>query len=133
MHFVPKAALMFAIALVFSFFAPAAEFSTEPLADIKAKVDQKQAVLVDVREKAEWEDGHVDGAILLPISVLRKGLSEEDSKALPKDKVLYLHCAVGMRAMSAANILEKQGYTVRPLKPGLDDFVSAGFTMAKPD
>lgn len=131
MHFVKQTALIFSIALVFTTFAPAAEFSTEPLAEIKAKIEKKQAVLVDVREKAEWEDGHVDGAILLPISVLRKGLSEEDGKALPKDKILYLHCAVGMRAMSAAKILEKQGYAVRPLKPGFDDFVSAGFPAAK--
>lgn len=75
----------------------------------------------------------MDGAILLPISILRKGLSEEDSKALPKDKILYLHCAVGMRAMSAAKILDKQSYTVRPLKPGFDDFVSAGFPKEKAD
>lgn len=122
---------LLALTVGFASLATAAEFSTETLAEIKAKIEQKQAVLVDVREKAEWDDGHVDGAILLPISVLRKGLSEEGGQALPKDKILYLHCAVGMRAMSAAKILEKQGYTVRPLKPGLDDFVSAGFTKAK--
>lgn len=133
MHFVRQTALMFAVALGFTAFAPAAEFSTEPLTEIKTKIEQQQAVLVDVREKAEWEDGHVKGAILLPISALRKGLSEADRKNLPKDKVFYLHCAVGMRAMSAAKILEKEGYTVRPLKPGLDDFVSAGFATAKPD
>ncbi len=125
--------LMSIISVVFTGLATAAEFSIEPLTEIKAKIERKEAVLVDVREKAEWKEGHVDAAILLPISVLRKGLSEEDSKALPKDKVLYIHCAVGMRAMSAAKILEKLGYTVRPLKPGLDDFVNAGFPKVKPE
>lgn len=131
MNFLKHAVLAFVVSISFTAITSAAEFSTEQLSEIKVQIEQKQAVLIDVREKAEWDDGHVDGAILLPISTLRKGLSEEDRKALPKDKILYLHCAVGMRAMSAAKILEQQGYTVRPLKPGLDDFVRAGFPKAK--
>lgn len=133
MNFLKNAVLALAVTVSFTALTSAAEFSAEPLPEIKSQIEQKRAVLVDVREKAEWEDGHVDGAILLPMSRLRKGLSEEDSKELPKGKILYLHCAVGMRAMSAAKILEQQGYIVRPLKPGFDDFVRAGFPKAKAD
>ena len=32
--------------------------STEPLADVQAKVRQGQAVLIDCREQGEWDDGH---------------------------------------------------------------------------
>lgn len=119
--------VVLAVAAGIAGLAPAAEFSIEPLAEIKTKIEQKQAVLVDVREQVEWEDGHIEGAFFLPLSVLRKGLSEEDGKRLPKDRPLYLHCAVGMRAMTAAKILEKQGYTVHPIKTSYADFVDAGF------
>lgn len=104
-----------------------ADFSDEPLSQIKDNCDQKKSVLVDVREKSEWEDGHVKDAIFLPISILRRGLTDADAARLPKDKIIYIHCAVGMRAMQAGKILEKSGYTVRPIKANHEQLVAAGF------
>ena len=88
-------------------------------------------MLVDVREKGEWDSGHVAGAIFLPLSSLQDGPNKETLKAVPRGKTLYIHCAVGKRALVAANILEKQGYIVQPLKPGYKDLISAGFPKAK--
>jgi rhodanese-related sulfurtransferase len=84
-------------------------------------------VLVDVRSQGEWDDGRVAGAIFLPIASLRDGVTPEELKPLPKDKVIYCYCAVGQRALAAANILEKEGYTVKALKPGYRDLVKHGF------
>lgn len=56
---------------------------------------------------------------------------EELAKVLPKDKVIYLHCAAGGRSLQAAGILKKQGYDVRPLKSGLDALLDACFPAAK--
>ena len=71
---------------------------------------------------------HVEGAISLPLSSLKKGV---DSSALehqvPKDKIVYTHCVMKIRALKAAKILEKLGYNVRPLKAGYEDLVKAGF------
>ena len=111
----------------------AAEFCDQPLAQIKDDCDQHKAVLLDVREQGEWNDGHVTWAIFLPLSMLRKGLTDADAARLPKDKIIYIHCAVGMRAMSAAKILEKSGYIVRPIKAGREQLVEAGFPATQKD
>ncbi len=111
--------------------APAAEHTQESLSVIKKNIDEKQAVLVDVREKKEWQRGHIKGAIFLPLSIVRDGLTDEELKPLPKDKILYVHCVVGQRALTAANALERQGYTVRPIKPGYKEMIAAGFPKAE--
>jgi phage shock protein E len=107
--------------------AAAAEHTKDTLETVKAQVEQKKAILVDVRAKGEWDAGHIAGAIFLPITSLRDGVTEEELKALPKDKVIYCYCAVGQRALGAGTILEKHGYTVKPLKPGYKSLVEAGF------
>jgi phage shock protein E len=119
------ATLMLAIA------APAAEHTQESLSEIKKQIDEKKAVLVDVREKNEWDEGHVKGAIFLPLSTIRDGLTEGELKPLPKDKILYVHCVVGARALTAANALEQLGYAVQPMKPGYKEMISAGFPKAQ--
>lgn len=109
------------------------EWTKDSLETIKANVAAKKAVLVDVRSEEEWNDGHVEGAIFVPIHSLRKGGDPKAlAKALPKDKTLYTYCVVGMRAKAAAYELGKQGYTVRAVQPGYDDFVKAGFTKVVP-
>ena len=112
-------------------FASAAEHTKEPLAEIKKKIDDEKAVLVDVREKKEWDAGHVRGAIFLPLSAVEDGLSKGEFKKPPKDKTLYVHCVVGKRALTAGNAFEKHGYTVRVVKPGYKEMVAAGFPKAK--
>jgi rhodanese-related sulfurtransferase len=120
------ASIVFLAALSSS--AQSAEITKDSLETVQKKIADKQAVLVDVREKSEWDDGHVDGAIFLPLSALQKGVgAKELAKQLPKDKIIYTHCVVGKRALAAGNILEKLGYEVRALKPGYKELVKAGF------
>jgi phage shock protein E len=106
----------------------AAELTNDPLPTVQENLATHKAVLVDVREPGEWKEGHVEGAISLPLSSLKKGV---DTSALehqvPKDKIVYTHCVMGVRALKAAKILEKLGYNVRPLKAGYEDLVKAGF------
>ncbi len=110
----------------------AAELTKDSLKTVLKNVSEEKAVLVDVREKREWDDGHVEGAIFLPLSALKRGLREEAlKKLLPDDKVLYIHCVVGKRAVTAGNILERYEYPVRPLKPGYKELIRAGFKKAK--
>ena len=49
---------------------------------------------------------------------------------LPKDQIIYLHCASGKRCVTAAAVLQKLGYDARPLKEGFKDLVKAGFPKA---
>jgi rhodanese-related sulfurtransferase len=109
----------------------AAEPTNDPLPTVQENLATHKAVLVDVRDTGEWKEGHVEGAISLPLSSLKKGVDAKTlEKELPKDKIVYTHCVRGVRALKAANILEKLGYNVRPLKAGYEDLVKAGFQKA---
>ena len=109
----------------------AAELSNDRLPTVQENLATHKAVLVDVREPGEWREGHVEGAILLPLSSLEKGVDTSAvEQQLPKDRIVYTHCVMGVRALKAAKILEKLGYSVRPLKAGYEDLVKAGFEKA---
>ena len=108
-----------------------AEHTKDSLDTVKQAVAQQKAVLIDVREPEEWQEGHVAGAGLLPLSSLEKGMSaQEIAKILPKDKVIYCHCLAGGRCQQAAAILKPLGYDVRALKPGYPQLIQAGFPAA---
>lgn len=121
------AVLLVGCALLLRADLPAAEHTKDSLDDVKKNLGDKKAVLVDVREESEWEDGHLDGAVLVPLSELKQG---EKADSLPKDRIVYAHCASGKRCLAAAEILKKQGYDVRPLKDGYMDLLKAGFKKA---
>ncbi|MGI9176589.1 MAG: rhodanese-like domain-containing protein [Pirellulales bacterium] len=105
-----------------------AEHTKDSLDVVKQSVSQQKAVIVDVREPDEWQEGHLANASLLPLSVLEKGVSPQElAKVLPKDKIIYCYCLAGGRCMEAASILQPLGYDVRPLKPGYPQLVKAGF------
>src|SRR5579872_3814794 len=77
----------------------AAEHTKDSLKVVKENVDSKKAALVDVREKSEWNDGHIEGAISLPLSELKAGVDEKEiAKRLPKNKIVYTHCVAGKRS-----------------------------------
>lgn len=104
----------------------------DSLETVRKDVEQGKPVLVDVREKSEWERGHIKDCVLLPLSDLRDGISEKMLKEkLPEKKILYAYCVVGKRAVTAGVILEKADYEVRPLKPGYKDILKVGFEDAK--
>lgn len=112
--------------------AVAAEITKDSLETVKKNVAEKKAVLVDVREKSEWDDGHIEDSVFLPLSVLKKGVKKEQlAKTLPEDRILYTFCVVGKRAVTAGNILEEFGYEIRALKPGYKELVRAGFKKAE--
>jgi phage shock protein E len=108
------------------------EHTKVPLGTVKKEVQEKKAVLVDVREKREWDRGHIEGAVFLPLSGIQQGVDPEKlARLLPKDKIIYAHCARGGRCLIAADLLQKNGYQIRPLKPGYNELLQAGFEKAK--
>jgi rhodanese-related sulfurtransferase len=128
--FVSTAAV--ALLLTFPAVSRSAEHTTDSLETVKENVAAKKAVLVDVREPIEWRSGHVVGAVPLPYSLIeRRKIAPEVLARLPKDRILYTHCVVGMRSKKAAEVLEKLGYQVRALKPGYDELQKAGFATVK--
>ena len=61
----------------------AADLTKDSLETVKQNVAEKKAVLVDVREKAEWETGHIEGAIFLPLSQLQQDVSPAELNGPP--------------------------------------------------
>lgn len=110
----------------------AAEHTKDTPEMVKKAVADGKAVLLDVREKSEWDEGHLKDAKHLPLSSLKgEPKAEEVLRVAPKDKVVYCHCRSGVRSLQAADLLKKLGYDVRPLKPGFADLLKAGFAPAR--
>jgi rhodanese-related sulfurtransferase len=106
-----------------------AEHTKDSLDTVKKGLADKSAVIVDVREADEWEEGHLREARHLPMRSLKQIDKEAVARVLPKDKVIYLHCQA--RCQKVADQLKPLGYDVRALKPGYPDLVEAGFPATK--
>lgn len=101
------------------------------LAVVKQDLASGKAVLIDVREVDEWNDGHLRDARLLPLSRIEAGLSAQSfANVAPPGKLVYLHCAAGARCQSAAQLLRRTGRDLRPLPQGYDELLDAGFPQA---
>lgn len=112
--------------------AQGADYTTDSLDVVKQQIQEKKALLVDVRDQAEWDRGHLEGALLVPFRKLQKGMTQADvEKVLPKNQIIYTHCAVGARSLGAAGVLKDYGYDVRPLQQGYKELVKEGFPVAK--
>lgn len=66
---------------------------------------ENNAYIIDVREKYEYEEGHIKGAVNIPLSELRKRLDE-----IPTDKPVYVHCRSGQRSYNAIIALQNLGF-----------------------
>lgn len=111
-----------------SFFALATEPSTDSLETIKKNIDEKKAVLIDVRELNEWNDGHLKVASHFALKKIREEFNQaEFDKIAPADKIVYLHCASGFRSIEAAAALEGRHKDLRPLRQGYKALLKAGF------
>jgi rhodanese-related sulfurtransferase len=112
--------------------ATAADHTKDTPADVKKNLADGKAQLIDVREASEWKAGHLKAAKLLSLSKLKQKPSKEElGKTLDEKKIVYLHCAAGVRVLTASELLSSQGYDVRPLKQGYADLLKAGFEKAE--
>lgn len=65
------------------------------------------AIIVDVRSKGEFANGHVKGSLNIPLDQLKENLKKFKSK----EQVIITCCASGMRSASAKGLLSSAGYT----------------------
>jgi len=81
-----------------------------PLEDAKAELRAGRAVLIDVREPAEWATGVARDAVRLPLSDLRGGRTEWRAfLEQNRERRLLLYCASGTRSALAARTLRAEG------------------------
>lgn len=111
--------------------ADESQHTQDTLATVRQNVADEKAVLVDVREQDEWDQGHVRGSILFPASWLRDLDAGKAGEKLPRDKILYTFCAAGIRSVIVSEVLRDFGYDVRPLEPGYRQLIQAGFPQSR--
>lgn len=115
----------------------------ELLQDVKAQVRQvsledlharreagEPLVIVDVREKDEWRQGHLIGAVHVPRGFLEM---QAGSKLPDRSAKIVTICAGGIRSAFAAKALQDLGYTnVESANPGFNDWKDKGFPYTRP-
>ncbi|MGA7052129.1 MAG: adenylyltransferase/sulfurtransferase MoeZ [Mycobacterium sp.] len=67
----------------------------------------KKLALIDVREPAEWDIVHIDGAQLIPQSLINSGEGLAD---VPHDRMPVLYCKTGVRSAQALIAVKKAGF-----------------------
>ncbi len=91
---------------ILGFLAGCSKVSDEDLRVAHIAADQG-AMIIDVRSKKEFDKGHIEGAVNIPIDVLDKMYGR-----LPREKEIIVYCRSGSRSMVAARLLKEQGWTV---------------------
>lgn len=76
--------------------------------EAKLRLDTEEGlILLDVRTKEEYEAGHIEGSILIPVDIIE---AEAEGILQDKEKPILVYCRSGNRSVVAANILVKLGY-----------------------
>jgi rhodanese-related sulfurtransferase len=75
---------------------------------------RKNLQIVDVRELDEWENGHVEGAIHMPLSDFPNSIDKLD-----KDKEYFIMCLTGARSAMVCQHLSQDGYKVTNIMGGI--------------
>jgi len=93
-------------------------------ADIAAWRANDEAVIVDVREQNEWDEAHIPGAILMPLSTFDPAQIPD-----PQGKHLVFHCRSGRRCGLAAEKAVAAGYTgvIKRMEGGFLAWAANGF------
>jgi rhodanese-related sulfurtransferase len=83
-------------------------------------------LLLDVRERDEFEEVRVPGAALLPMSEFASRFGE-----LPRDRPLLVMCAAGSRSLAAAGLLIRNGYDAVNVTGGIIAWQKAGLPVRR--
>jgi glyoxylase-like metal-dependent hydrolase (beta-lactamase superfamily II)/rhodanese-related sulfurtransferase len=88
----------------------AAGFETDSIVSISPDafaegLANEEKIVVDSRKPGEFNGGHVENAVNIPLDFVNEQLAE-----VPKEEEFYLHCAGGYRSVIMASILKARGY-----------------------
>jgi phage shock protein E len=70
--------------------------------------DAAAPLIIDARTEAEWNEGHLEGAVLIPYDTIAQGIT---AVAPDKNTEIYLYCRTGHRSGIALETLKKAGYS----------------------
>lgn len=84
--------------------------------------------LLDVRTPEEFAEGHIEGAILIPVQVLNDNLSKLQRA---KGGKIIVYCHSGNRSVAASRILVKNGFLPLNVKGGISGWKSEGLSVSR--
>ena len=97
--------------------------------DAAAKLKSGEAIIVDVREKEEWDEEHIPDATHLSRGTIELEIEE---KFPDLNKTIITHCGGGGRSALAAESLQRMGYkNVRSMAGGFKAWKAAGLPTEK--
>lgn len=98
-------------------------------ADYKSRYVQTNTnhILIDVRSRAEFAEGHITGAKNIPLQELA-----QESGTLPQDKPIMLYCRSGNRSGMALQLLLRAGYDKVYNIGGLGNLAAQGLPLNHP-
>jgi rhodanese-related sulfurtransferase len=97
--------------------------------DAAAKSQSGEAVIVDARDKDEWDEGHIPSAIHMSRGTVELDIEE---KFPDENAMIICHCCGGGRSALAAESLQKMGYkNVRSMAGGFKAWKAAGLPTTK--
>ncbi len=102
------------------------EFERVSIEELQERLRKKEVILIDVRPKAEYQAGHLPGALGLPLDELEHRLSE-----LPRDKTIVAYCRgpYCVYADDALGLLAERGWNVARLEEGVAEWRQAGYSI----
>lgn len=89
-------------------------------------MDKNKALLLDVREDIEIENGKIEDALEIPLHEIRSRLKE-----IPKDKEIWVYCQAGLRGYIACRILMAKGFKVKNISGGYKTYTMSKFVPKK--
>ncbi len=99
------------------------------LQDAAVKLQAAEAVIIDVRDKDEWDEGHIAGALHLSRGTIELDIEE---KVPDPNAMIICHCGGGGRGALATESLQKMGYkNVRNMAGGFKAWKAIGLPTTK--
>ncbi|MFP5352868.1 MAG: rhodanese-like domain-containing protein [Actinomycetota bacterium] len=89
---------------------------------------QGEAHIIDVREQSEWNAGHIEGALHIPMGEIPERLDD-----IPDGRALVAVCRSGGRSEQVARFLSDKGFEIENLDGGMEAWAKAGLPIVGPD
>jgi rhodanese-related sulfurtransferase len=90
-----------------------------------ALASSEPPVVLDVRARKEWEKGHIEGSVSIPLNRLVERATE-----VPPDRPVLVHCAGGYRSSIAVSLLQKLGrFKLTELAGGIAAWEAVGLPV----
>jgi rhodanese-related sulfurtransferase len=90
--------------------------------------EARNYLFLDVRERYEWDAGHVQGSLHIPIGQIQRRFEE-----LNREQPIVVVCQVGQRSALVADFLRAQGYDAHNLEGGLQEWAAQGLPLSSAD